>query len=121
MAYITKYGGIVIYLFQEGRGIGLGNKILAYSLQDTKGLDTVEANRALGLPDDVRDYVSARDILNYFDIRSISLMTNNPLKVTTIQSLGIDVANRIPIHVPPTSVYMHDYVQTKINRMNHMP
>lgn len=120
MRYIAQYGGIFIYLFQEGRGIGLGNKISAYNLQETKGLDTVEANRALGLPDDTRDYTAARDILNHFNIRSVSLMTNNPRKVKTLKDLGIEVSNRIPIHVVPVSSQMKRYVDTKISKMDHM-
>ena len=120
MSYIARYGGIIIYLFQEGRGIGLGNKILAYNLQEIQGLDTVEANRALGLPDDTRDYTAAGDILKHFDIQSVSLMTNNPRKVSILNSLGINVASCIPIHVAPVSVQMKKYVDTKISKMEHM-
>jgi GTP cyclohydrolase II len=81
MEYIQENDGMVIYLQQEGRGIGLANKIAAYALQDTKGLDTVDANRALGLPDDVREYTAVANILDDLDVRSIRLMTNNPRKV----------------------------------------
>ena len=88
LQYISEFGGIVIYLKQEGRGIGLGNKIAAYNLQETLALDTVEANRKLGLPDDMREYVAVKDILAYLDVESIMLMTNNKKKSRMPQRAG---------------------------------
>jgi GTP cyclohydrolase II len=90
--------GIVIYLWQEGRGIGLANKIAAYKLQE-QGLDTVDANRALGLPDDLREYTSVRNILRDLGVKSIRLMTNNPRKISVLTELGVKVTDRIPIQI----------------------
>jgi GTP cyclohydrolase II len=87
--------GIVIYCQQEGRGIGLANKIAAYALQE-RGLDTVQANRALGLPDDCREYSAVRHILRELEIESIRLMTNNPRKLSELEALGIVVTGRVP-------------------------
>lgn len=87
--------GIVIYCQQEGRGIGLANKIAAYALQE-RGLDTVQANRALGLPDDCREYSAVRHILSELGIESIRLMTNNPRKLSELEALGIVVTDRVP-------------------------
>jgi GTP cyclohydrolase II len=92
----TKGRGVIVYLRQEGRGIGLINKIRAYQLQD-QGLDTVEANVALGLPVDARDFVLAKHILDYLQVASVHLMTNNPQKVATLNRVGIDVAERVPL------------------------
>ena len=83
--------GLVIYLQQEGRGIGLANKIHAYRLQEVDGLDTVDANRALGLPDDCREYSAVRNILNHLQIESVALLTNNPRKITKMNSLGTSI------------------------------
>ena len=100
MEYIQENDGMVIYLHQEGRGIGLANKIAAYALQDTQGLDTVDANRALGLPDDVREYTAVANILEDMGIRSIQLMTNNPRKVATLERLGVKIEGRLSlIHI----------------------
>lgn len=120
LKYISEYGGIVIYLNQEGRGIGLGNKISAYNLQETLKLDTVQANRELGLPDDLREYTAARDILNYLGVESIMLMTNNTRKVTCLQELGINVAGTIPCIIKPESWQMKKYMTDKANKMGHM-
>ena len=87
--------GIVIYCQQEGRGIGLANKIAAYALQE-RGLDTVQANRALGLPDDCREYSAVRHILHELGVESIRLMTNNPRKISELEALGIVVTGRVP-------------------------
>ena len=89
-----KGEGILIYLRQEGRGIGLTNKLRAYELQD-KGLNTIEANHALGFSDDLREYKLAMHILNLFQIHSIRLMTNNPRKVNSLKALGISISERI--------------------------
>merc|ERR1712005_51208 len=85
--------GIVFYLQQEGRGIGLANKIAAYSLQE-RGLDTVDANRALGLPDDCREYTSVSNILNQLGVQSVKLITNNPRKIDLLSGLGVLVEHR---------------------------
>jgi GTP cyclohydrolase II len=90
--------GIVIYLWQEGRGIGLANKIAAYALQE-QGLDTVDANRALGFPDDAREYTAVRNILSELGVKSVRLITNNPRKISKLADLGIEVTGRIPCQV----------------------
>ncbi|KAG2454132.1 hypothetical protein HYH02_001168 [Chlamydomonas schloesseri] len=110
--------GIVIYLQQEGRGIGLANKIAAYSLQE-QGLDTVDANRALGLPDDCREYTSVRNMLQDMGVKSIRLITNNPRKINTLTKLGIQVNGRIPCLVA-AGAYNQGYLEAKRDRMAHM-
>jgi GTP cyclohydrolase II len=110
--------GIVLYLRQEGRGIGLLNKIRAYGLQD-HGLDTVEANLALGFRDDERDYAIAAHILETLDVRSIRLMTNNPRKIAGLQSLGVKVKGRIP-HVIPPNEHNRFYLETKAEKSGHL-
>lgn len=110
--------GIIIYLRQEGRGIGLGNKIKAYALQE-KGFDTVDANRELGLPVDARDYSVAAKILRHLGARSVVLMTNNPAKVSGLEVCGVTVSDRIQ-HTTDVSEHAHDYLQAKINRMGHL-
>jgi len=109
---ISKNSGIVIYLQQEGRGIGLANKIAAYSLQDS-GMDTVDANNHLGFKDELREYLAVADILKDLDIRSILLMTNNPYKIDQIQALGIKIKERIPIQIPP-GLYNRAYLKSKV-------
>jgi len=110
--------GILIYLDHEGRGIGLGNKIKAYALQDA-GLDTVEANRALGFADDLRDYRVAADILRKLGVRRIKLITNNPDKIRQMRKYGIDVDCRIGLITKPTR-YNRKYLVTKKIKMRHM-
>jgi GTP cyclohydrolase II len=110
--------GVLLYLRQEGRGIGLANKIRAYALQDT-GLDTVDANLALGLPVDRREYVSAAGILRTLGLRRVRLLTNNPLKSAALERGGIQVVERVPIAMPPNSVNK-DYLRTKADRMGHL-
>ncbi|KAL9658042.1 hypothetical protein ABK040_012281 [Willaertia magna] len=119
LKYVSTEGGMVVYLHQEGRGIGLGDKIRAYELQETQGLNTVEANRVLGLPDDSREYFAVRDILNFFNISSIQLITNNPRKVTCLEKLGITVSKTIPCLVIPESEQMAKYMDTKRHLMDH--
>ncbi len=110
--------GIIIYLRQEGRGIGLSNKIHAYKLQDD-GLDTVEANLELGFDDDLRNYEIAADILKYLKIKKVDLITNNPDKINNLKHYGITINKRIPINVGhcPTN---RSYLKTKKERMGHL-
>ncbi|MEM0139576.1 MAG: GTP cyclohydrolase II [Ferroplasma sp.] len=110
--------GILIYLRQEGRGIGLLNKIMAYSLED-QGKDTVEANIEQGLPADNRTYKYAVDVIKYFHIKSIELITNNPEKIKYLEDNGIKIAKRIPIIIKPTE-YDRFYLETKKDKMGHM-
>ena len=115
---VLKEGsGVVIYLPQEGRGIGLANKIAAYALQEC-GLDTVEANRRLGLPDDTRRYDAAAAILRDLRIKSIRLMTNNPRKARLLIDQGVQITGRLPVHTE-TNPHSEGYVATKASRMGH--
>lgn len=116
--YITKHGGFIIYLQQEGRGIGLANKIAAYALQDI-GLDTVDANLHLGFPEDMREYGVVPSILQDMKVGSIQLMTNNPRKVDRLERLGVHVERTLPMVVPQTNQYNHRYMETKKDRMKH--
>jgi GTP cyclohydrolase II len=118
MAAIARAGsGAVLYLRQEGRGIGLANKIRAYALQ-SHGHDTVDANRLLGLPDDARSYEVARDMLAHFGVAGVRLLTNNPAKVTALRNLGVHVVGRIPI-VVPANQHSSRYLEAKRLRMDH--
>jgi GTP cyclohydrolase II len=110
--------GILLYLRQEGRGIGLVNKIKAYALQET-GLDTVDANRALGLPDDMRDYTLAMQILAYLGVTQVRVLTNNPTKIGALEDHGISVVSREAIQIASNAVN-HDYLVTKKERMGHL-
>lgn len=112
-----KKNGMIIYLAQEGRGIGLGNKIKAYALQD-QGYDTVEANKLLGFDADLRDFRIASDILKYFGVESVELITNNPYKVTDLEKNGITVTKRVPCIVRPNRFNAH-YIKTKVEKMGH--
>lgn len=109
--------GMVLYLRQEGRGIGLMNKIRAYALQD-RGLDTVEANLALGFGDDERDYAVAAHMLASLEVRSIQLMTNNPDKMEQLAQLGVRVTGRLP-HLLPPNPFNQFYLETKARRSGH--
>jgi GTP cyclohydrolase II len=109
--------GVLLYLRQEGRGIGLLNKVRAYSLQD-RGLDTVDANLALGFRDDERDYAIAAHALASLTVKSVRLLTNNPKKVAELGKYGIEVTDRIP-HVIPANEHNRFYLQTKANRSGH--
>jgi GTP cyclohydrolase II len=110
--------GILLYLRQEGRGIGFLNKIRAYGLQD-HGLDTVEANLALGFRDDERDYSVAAHMLYSLKVKSIQLMTNNPKKIGGLTQMGVSVTGRIPLVIPPNS-YNRFYLQTKEKKSGHL-
>jgi len=108
----------VLYLRQEGRGIGLANKIRAYQLQD-RGLDTVEANLALGFRDDERDYAVAAHMLHSLGIGSVHLMTNNPEKISQLQKHGVTVSSRLP-HLLPPNAHNRFYLETKARRSGHL-
>ena len=112
-----KGWGCVVYLRQEGRGIGLHAKIQAYNLQD-KGADTLDANLMLGLPGDARDYSIASEILNSLKINKVSLLTNNPDKVEKLESLGIIVSERVPLIVGVGAENIN-YLKTKSSKMGH--
>jgi GTP cyclohydrolase II len=109
--------GVVLYLRQEGRGIGLTNKIRAYALQDA-GHDTVEANRMLGFGDDMRDYGVAAQMLEALGVRSILLMTNNPAKLSGLRDHGVRISGRLP-HLAPPNRHNHHYLATKQKRAGH--
>jgi GTP cyclohydrolase II len=114
----TMERGIVLYMRQEGRGIGLTNKIRAYALQD-EGYDTVDANLALGFRDDEREYSVAAHMLHSLDVRSIKLLTNNPRKVDDLTRHGVNVTERIPL-VIPANPHNEFYLRTKAERSGHL-
>jgi len=118
MRKIGEEGGIVIYLRQEGRGIGLINKMKAYNLQD-EGLNTAEANLHLGFEIDARDYDIAIQMLKSLEVKSIRLMTNNPEKVDSLLSSGIELVDRVPLEIQPQQEN-YQYLQTKQKLMGHM-
>ncbi|MCK4912592.1 MAG: bifunctional 3,4-dihydroxy-2-butanone-4-phosphate synthase/GTP cyclohydrolase II [Candidatus Omnitrophica bacterium] len=115
---ISKEGGIFLYLRQEGRGIGLKNKIKAYSLQE-KGADTVEANHLLGFPSDLRDYGIGAQILADLGVKRIRLLTNNPKKIVGLEGYGLEVVERVPIKIEEGENSRH-YLETKKRKMDHM-
>ncbi len=115
---VGEKAGAVVYLRQEGRGIGLGNKIRAYALQQ-RGLDTVEANLRLGFPADSRHYDVAAKILLDQGVRSVALMTNNPSKVEGLEQAGLHVTRRVPLEVV-ANPYNETYLETKRTRMGHI-
>lgn len=109
---------LLLYMRQEGRGIGLGNKIRAYALQE-QGLDTVAANEHLGFDDDLRDYRIAALMTRLLCVGSVDLLTNNPRKILGLRQLGVSVANRVPIIIPSNS-HNERYLSTKARRSGHM-
>ena len=120
LSYLQTNGrGLVLYLRQEGRGIGLENKIRAYALQE-QGHDTVDANHLLGLPDDARTYESAAFMLHRLEVSSVLLMTNNPAKMTALQRLGIHITGRIPLVIKTDNEHAASYMATKRSRMGHL-
>jgi GTP cyclohydrolase II len=110
--------GIVLYLRQEGRGIGFVNKVRAYQLQDA-GYDTVQANELLGFRDDERDYGVAAHMLGSLHVRSIRILTNNPRKVADLERHGVTIVGRIPVTVPPNEVN-RPYLETKRRKLGHL-
>jgi GTP cyclohydrolase II len=110
--------GILLYLRQEGRGIGFANKIKAYALQE-EGMDTTEANRALGFRDDEREYSVAAHMIQSLKVKSIRLMTNNPKKIREIEQCGIQVVQRIPLISPPNR-HNRFYLETKEKKFGHL-
>lgn len=118
-AAIAQAGtGILIYQLQEGRGIGLMNKLLAYQLQDT-GHNTVTANHELGFEADERNYALCIGILQHFNVKSVRLMSNNPRKIQALEEAGITVAERVPIEIAPTDDTQR-YLQTKKAKLGHL-
>ncbi len=119
MKMIAEEGaGVVVYMRQEGRGIGLKNKLHAYKLQDN-GCDTVEANEKLGFPADLRDYGIGAQILADIGVKSVKLLTNNPRKIVGLEGHGIEIAERIPIIIEPDE-HNRKYLETKKKRLGHM-
>ncbi|MBQ0138131.1 MAG: GTP cyclohydrolase II [Kurthia sp.] len=119
MKMISDKGqGVILYLRQEGRGIGLTNKIRAYALQD-QGHDTIDANLLLNLPADARHYDMCTIMLDYLKIKEVRLITNNPLKINALKDLGVNVVDRIAITVG-LNIFNQGYLQTKQERMSHM-
>ena len=114
----SEEAGLIIYMAQEGRGIGLGNKIKAYELQD-QGMNTVEANESLGFEADERNYSICGEILSSMNIASVRLMTNNPSKIEGLIDSGIDVVDRVSIEVD-ASEHNKDYLDVKADRMGHL-
>lgn len=119
MDLIQKQGrGVILYLRQEGRGIGLTNKIRAYALQD-QGHDTVDANLLLNLPADARKYDMCSIMLHHLGVQQVKLITNNPLKIQALKDLGINVVDRLPLLVGKNPLN-EAYLKTKRDRMDHM-
>ena len=118
MKWIQQHEGVLIYLRQEGRGIGLVNKLKAYNLQD-QGFNTCDANTELGLPEDARTYEVAIEMLEDLRISKVKLLTNNPLKLNSLEEAGIQVVERVPIEIPPTPTN-ESYLRVKKDLMGHM-
>ncbi len=120
METISHQGkGVLVYLRQEGRGIGLANKLKAYHLQEKLGLDTVEANERLGFPADKRDYGIGAQILRDLGLRRIRILTNNPKKVSRLTVYGLDIVEQVPLHIPSNPQNI-DYLRTKRDKLGHM-
>lgn len=111
--------GVIVYLRQEGRGIGLLNKIRAYAVQDREGADTVEANEALGFAADARDYTIAADMLRYLGVGAVRMLTNNPQKVVGLARAGVEVAERVTLQAG-RNPHNHAYLETKAAKFGHL-
>ena len=111
--------GVIVYMQQEGKGIGLLNKMKAYHLQDSEGLDTVEANQKLGLPPDLRDYGVGAQILKDLDLRRVRLLTNNLTKVVGLQGFGLEITERVALEIEPNG-HNERYLKTKREKLNHV-
>jgi 3,4-dihydroxy 2-butanone 4-phosphate synthase/GTP cyclohydrolase II len=119
LARIAEEGrGVLLYIRQEGRGIGLANKLRAYELQD-QGFDTVEANERLGFKPDLRDYGVGAQILVDLGISKLRLMTNNPRKIVGLEGYGLEVTERVPLVIPPTAMNL-GYLTTKREKLGHL-
>ena len=119
LSQIAERGrGVIFYLQQEGRGIGLSNKIRAYNLQD-KGLDTVEANHQLGFKEDERTYETVSGMINFLAIKKVDLMTNNPKKIDALKAMGIIINERVPLSTN-SNKYNEKYISTKIKKLGHL-
>ena len=119
LEFLQEQGrGVLLYLRQEGRGIGLAKKISAYALQE-QGLDTVEANLALGLPEDMRDYRVAAEMLLDLGVRRARLLTNNPAKIEGLERYGVEVVERVPLRISPNPSNL-EYLRTKREKMGHL-
>ena len=114
----SKEHGVLVYLRQEGRGIGLANKLRAYRLQD-EGLDTVEANQALGLPVDLREYGIGAQILHYLGVRQMSLLTNNPKKIHGLAGYGLEVVDQVSLETDPNPSNIR-YLRAKRDKLGHI-
>jgi 3,4-dihydroxy 2-butanone 4-phosphate synthase/GTP cyclohydrolase II len=120
MQQVAEAGrGVIVYMRQEGRGIGLLNKLKAYKLQQEEGLDTVEANKRLGFAPDLRHFGIGAQILHDLGVRDIRLLTNNPRKVIGLEGYGLRIVERVPIQMPP-GVHNRDYLQTKKDKLGHI-
>ena len=118
LKFIAQHGGLVIYHRQEGRNIGLLNKVNAYALQD-QGRNTIEANLELGFGEDDRDYSVVKEIFNDLNLKNIKLITNNPKKISYVESLGVNIDERIPA-ITRSNKYNEHYINTKKEQMGHM-
>jgi len=119
MRLIAENGnGVLLYMRQEGRGIGLANKLRAYALQE-RGLDTVEANHRLGYPADLRDYGVGAQILVDLGIKKMRLLTNNPRKIIGLEGYDLEIVDRVPIEIPPNDENRR-YLETKRDKLHHL-